>query len=126
MKKLLLPLAAVATLGVLASTASASVHWGVKCEQIAKLKLRKGVDCAHTLKKGQHWNFPKGVWFEKNFTTSGAPLSVKFQMTAVGGQGSVYGIGPGGKYGQLFSGEAPYSVYANQSVIVVAATRKFG
>lgn len=108
-----------------ASVEHSPVHWNVKCENIAKLHLRKGVDCAHTLKKGQHWDFPKGVRFQKDLTTSGTKLSIKFQITAVGGRGSLYGIGPRGTYGQLLAGEAPYSVYATRPMIIVAATKKF-
>jgi hypothetical protein len=130
-KKVLLSgaLLGVAALGATgpasASVKRSPVHWNVKCENIAKLHLRKGVDCAHTLKRGQHWDFPKGVRFQKDLTTSGNALSIKFQITAVGGKGSLYGIGPGGKYGQLLSGEAPYTVYATRPMIVVAATKKF-
>ena len=42
MKKSLCELVAVAALGVLASSASASVRWNVKCENTARLKLGKG------------------------------------------------------------------------------------
>ena len=109
----------------LASGKQPPVHWNVKCENIAKLHLRKGLDCAHTLKKGQHWDFPAGVKFQKDLTTSGTKLAIKFQIAAVGGRGSLYGIGPGGTYGQLLSAEAPLTVYATRKMIVVAATKKF-
>jgi hypothetical protein len=82
-KKVLLggALMGVAALGVTgpasASVKQSPVQWNVKCENIAKLHLRKGVDCAHTLKNGQHWDFPKGVRFQKDFTTSGTALSIQ-------------------------------------------------
>ena len=125
MKKLLSLLTTAAVLGVLASSASAKpVHWNVKCEKIVKLHLRKGIDCAHTVKAGKTWKFPKDVWWQKDFTTTGTALSATFQIAAVGGRGSLFGVGPAGKYGQLWSGEAPYSIRATRKMIVVAATKK--
>ena len=127
MKKVLLggALMAVAALAAAGPASAKAVHWNVKCEKIAKLQLRAGIDCAHTVKAGQTWTFPKGVWWQKDFTTTGTALSATFQLSAIGGQGSFFAIGPGAKYGQLLSGEAPVWITARQKMIVVAATKSF-
>ena len=66
------------------------------------------------MKPGQTWLFLQGVRSQKDYTTSGTSLAVKFWITRVGGLGGrMYKVGPGGMYGSYTDvNRVPSSIYA--------------
>jgi hypothetical protein len=135
MKKVLLggALMAVAALGAAGPASAKAVHWNVKCikpsVKLDILKLRKGVDCAHVVKAGQTWKFPKGTWFAREYASNGTPLSLIIHLDhpTITKAGPQYDLGftAKGGYGKIVTGESPVSVTATKTLIVVASTQRF-